>query len=116
MSDKAPSGNPNLLPVSTPSDYMAKWGVHPHISHEHDIPKLVAEMVRRVDALGHEVAKAYDADKNTTWREYAKHLAGRIKNQRREIERLHAKVRELRADVHERDERIAQLEAEISAR
>ena len=100
-----------LDPIRQPSEYMLLSGVHPHPSHEHDVPGKVRKMVEEVNRLGREVERAYDADKNTTWREHAKALATRISRQRKEIQRLHRKVRELRADVHERDERIAELEA-----
>lgn len=105
------SSRHDVFPITRPADHMEKFGVHPHISHEHDVPKLVRQVVAEVDRLGRQIEVFYDADKNTTWRDYAKLLATLIKNQRGELKRLHKKVRELRADVHERDERIAALEA-----
>jgi hypothetical protein len=103
-----------LLPIAQPGGYMVEMGVHPHISHERDVPGMVAKMVTEVDRLGAEIARVYDADKNTTWREHAKALATRIARQRHEIHRLHRKVRDLRADIHERDEIIAALRSAAS--
>ena len=97
--------------VKRPAEYMERLGVHPHASHEIDVPKAVADLASRAERLARDVEQAFDADASTDWREYAKALATRIKRQRHEIDRLHVKVRELRADVHERDERIAKLES-----
>jgi hypothetical protein len=89
---------------------MAEGGVHPHVSHEIDVVKLVDSLASQASRVASEVERAYDTDATTDWREYAKQLAARIKAQRGEISRLHAKVRDLRADVHERDEQIAALQ------
>jgi hypothetical protein len=79
-----------------------------------DIPRRVAGLAAEMGRLQEYVDKVYAEDAQchgVNWREYAKLLASRIRAQRGEIGRLHKKVRELRADVHERDERIKQMEA-----
>lgn len=101
-----------LLPLKRPADYMEEHGVHPHGSHEIDVPKMVAGLAEQAERVRRDVDAAYDVDKSTDWRVHAKQLAARIKNQRGEIYRLHRKVRDLRADIHERDERIAELEGQ----
>ena len=114
-----PSADPSnsdrgLLPVTRPAEYMERLGVHPHNSHERDIPGMVKALVAQAVRLGEDVDRAYDLDVNTNWRDYAKQLASRIKQQRGEIERLHRQVRELRADVHEAVERAETAERELS--
>lgn len=78
-----------------------------------DLPRLTAEHAASAQRLAERTAQLYDEESKLhgiNWREYCKRLARRIRAQRQEIKRLHTKVRELRADVHERDERIAELE------
>lgn len=51
-----------------------------------------------------------EAAKDYSWEQYARTLRTRVQAQRTEIARLHLRMRSLRADIHERDERIAELE------
>lgn len=95
-----------LMRLKKPAEHMEKYGVHPHVSHEIDVVAIVRDLAKCAERAAADVERGFDADVSTDWREYAKRLASRIKNQRREIDRLHKKVRELRADVHERDETI----------
>lgn len=78
-----------------------------------DPPTKVRQLADYAVKVADSITELYEDERTArggmAWNDYAKLLARRIRAQRREIKRLHAKVRELRADIHERDERIASL-------
>jgi hypothetical protein len=86
--------------LRTPSDYMAKYGVHPHDSHEIDVVKIVTDLATRAERARAEVERSFDADKTTDWKAYARQLATRLRNQRGEIKRLHEDLERVRAEAH----------------